>query len=236
MRFISAFVYDVKLQFRHGFYYAYALVCVVYMLLLQALPPSFRETTATLLTFSDPSVLGFFFIGGLVLLEKGQNIHDNLFVTPYKLEEYLGSKTLSLTVLSLLSSLAIHISAFGVTSHLFAFMVGIGLTSSFFTLIGLGVAARSQTMNGFFLRSMLYTTVFFVPLLEVMGGWSSPLFALMPPKASLMLIGAAFAPLHGAGWIYALAVLVAWNILAYVWTRRLFDRHILLKIGEVEFR
>jgi fluoroquinolone transport system permease protein len=234
VRFTSALLYDVKLQMRHGFYIAYFLITIVYIVILRLLPLELRETVNIILTFSDPSVLGFFFIGGLILLEKGQNIHDNLFVTPYKPEEYIWSKTLSLACLSVITSVVIHISAFGAISNGFFFISGVLITSIFFTLLGLGVAVRCKTINSFFLLSSVYSFVFIVPLVETVGLWESPLLNVLPSKGSLILISSAFQPLELREVIYAYGILVAWTILAFVWARISFRKFIILKINEVK--
>jgi fluoroquinolone transport system permease protein len=224
-------LYDMKLQIRHGFYYAYMLIAAAYIVLLRSLPLDIRETVGTVITFSDPSVLGFFFIGGLVLLEKGQNIYDNLFVTPYKPEEYILSKTLSLTLLSVVTSCIIHLSAFGLHPDLFLFLLGVTMTSVFFTLLGLGLAVRCQTLNGFFLMSTVYTFVFVIPLVEVVGVWTTPLFYFIPAKASLMMIQSPFNPLGTGQMIYAIGTLTAWIGIAWMWTRVSFRKFITLQMG-----
>jgi len=185
LRILSAISHDIKLQFKHGFYYAYLLISAVYIAVLQFLPADYREAANIALTFSDPSFLGFFFIGGLVLLEKGQNIHDSLFVTPLSASEYILSKTASLSVLSLGSSIFIHSSVFGYGTNSGLFACGVLCTSFFFTMIGLGLAVRCETLNGFFFLSSLSTFVFVLPLFETAGIWSSPLvrFRLYRPSA-----------------------------------------------------
>lgn len=231
MRLMSAFLYDIKLQIRHGFYYAYLFVTITYIVILRLLPVHLREIVNVVLTFSDPSVIGFFFIGGLVLLEKGQNIFDNLFVTPYRPGEYIWSKTLSLSCLSVITSLVIHISAFGKISNAFLFTSGVLLTSIFFTLVGLGVAVRCRTLNSFFLQSSVYSFVFVIPLAETVGLWNSPLFGLLPSKGSLLLISSAFKPIGVIEGIYAYLILIVWICLAYIWASSCFRKFITLNIN-----
>ncbi|XEC94683.1 ABC transporter permease [Paenibacillus tarimensis] len=232
MRLASALKYDMKLQIRHGFYLAYLIVSSAYIALLYSLPDSWREPAAIFVTFSDPSVLGFYFIGGIVLLEKGQGIYDSLFVTPYRTHEYLLSKILSLSLLSLLSTLAIHLSVFGSDTQLPGFIIGTVLTSLFFTLIGLGVAVRSKSLNGFFMRSTIYTVVFTIPLAELFGWKIHPLFGLLPTKGTLLLLSSAFHPLQAVQFVYATTVLAIWTGLAWVWTMSSFERFVIRKIGE----
>ncbi|WP_203363727.1 ABC transporter permease [Bacillus sp. REN10] len=231
MRLASALFYDIKLQFRHGLYFVYLLISHVYLLLLFQIPSSYRETANVLLTFSDPSMLGFFFIGGLVLLEKGQHIHDPLFVTPYKPEEYLLSKTLSLMLLSVTSSLYIHIMTFGFERSLFLFTIGVMLTSMIFTLIGLAVAVRCETVNEFFLQSVIYTTIFCLPLLSYTGIWDSNWMMWLPTHASLLLLHSVFEPISISDILYCIITLLGWATFSFWLAQRSFYQSIILKIG-----
>jgi fluoroquinolone transport system permease protein len=149
MRLFQAFKFDVKFQFRHGFYYAYGFVSLLYVGLLRALPMEFRERITTLLITSDPAVLGMFFVGGMVLLERGQNIFESLFVTPLRVREYLVSKAISLTLLSVVTCFLIATLTFGLDYHGGLFFLGIVLTSVLFTLLGIGTAVRARSLNGF---------------------------------------------------------------------------------------
>ncbi|PAQ13498.1 ABC transporter permease [Bacillaceae bacterium SAOS 7] len=232
MRLTSALFYDVKLQFRHGLYIAYFLISHFYILLLFQLPASYRETANVLLTFSDPSMLGFFFIGGLVLLEKGQHIHDPLFVTPYKPEEYILSKTMSLMILSVVSSLYIHIVTFGFSSSLFLFTLGVLLTSMIFTLLGLAVAIRCETVNQFFLRSVIYTVVFCLPLLSYVGIWDANWMIWLPTHASLLLLRSVFEPISVSTILYCVVTLSGWLAFSFWLARQSFYQSIILKIGK----
>ncbi|WP_338749252.1 ABC transporter permease [Bacillus sp. FJAT-52991] len=232
MRLASAVFYDMKLQFRHGLYVVYFLISHVYLLLLFQLPTSYRETANVLLTFSDPSMLGFFFIGGLVLLEKGQHIHDPLFVTPYKPEEYILSKTMSLMLLSVASSLYIHVMTFGFTSSLFLFTLGVMLTSIIFTLLGLAVAVRCETVNQFFLQSVVYTAVFCLPLLSYVGILDSSWMVWLPTHASLLLLQSAFDPISHQEILYCVSLLSIWVAFSFWFARRSFYQSIIFKIGK----
>ncbi|WP_042220814.1 fluoroquinolone export ABC transporter permease subunit [Oceanobacillus manasiensis] len=231
MRFHTAFFYDIKIQIRHGLYAVYILVSLFYIIALYQIPEQYREMVGVFITFSDPGVLGFFFIGGLVLLERNQNILDNLFITPYKVEEYILSKALSLTVLSIISSYAIHISVFGFSFGMILFLIGVFLTSMFFTIFGLGVAVRSHTLNGFFLLSSSYSLIFCLPLLELVGIDYS-LFMLLPTKGALLLISTAFSPINMLEMIYAIGILLFWSLVAFWWARRSFYKMIIFKASE----
>ncbi|HSR03547.1 MAG TPA: hypothetical protein VLM88_03070 [Proteiniclasticum sp.] len=74
----SAVVADVVFQYKQGFYFIYLLISFVYLLILSQLPEAIAEIAITVIVFSDPSVLGLFFIGGILLLEKDQGVLQTL--------------------------------------------------------------------------------------------------------------------------------------------------------------
>lgn len=222
---------DVRFQLRHGFYLAYVFVCAVYVLILHSLPESWRETTLTALLFSDPSTLGYFFIGGLILLERGQNLFDNLFVTPLRVREYLLGKVISLAGLSAVTAVCIELFSFGPGLRVGPLLVGVVLSSAFFTLLGISVAVRTRTVNQFLLTSPMILTLFFVPLLETFQVWQSPWLYLLPGKASLILIGGAFAPLSLQEALLSVGMLTVWTGGAWWYAKHSFERYVILKIG-----
>jgi fluoroquinolone transport system permease protein len=227
----ALFINDIRFQIRHGIYYAYVLITAMYVLLLTFIPDAFKARAITLIVFSDPSVLGFFFVGGIILLERGQNVLDNLFVSPLYLREYLLSKAGSLAVLSVLTSMVIHISVLGVSSINVSFVLGVGLTSLFFTLLGIGVAVRCRSLNAFFLLAPLYTLVFLLPLLSYFNVYETLLISLLPTHSSLLLIEASFNKLPLFTAVGHILWLICWIFLAYFWAYRSFDRFVLQKIG-----
>jgi fluoroquinolone transport system permease protein len=62
---------DLLLQFRYGFYYAAALTTLVWITLLSALPESVLSLVVPFMIFADLAVVGYYFIAGMVLIEKG---------------------------------------------------------------------------------------------------------------------------------------------------------------------
>ncbi|MBD8497845.1 ABC transporter permease [Paenibacillus arenosi] len=218
---------DIRIQFRHGFYYVYALVSTLYIIILHLVPIEYRESANVFITFTDPSVLGFFFIGGLIMIEKGQHLLDPLFMTPYSPEYYIWSKVLSLSVLSVLSSSIIHLFTFGFTAHFLSFLFGVWLTSIMFTLLGVGVAAKCTTVNEFFAVSSLYGVISMVPLLGWLNLWKTPLYLLWPTQASLLIIQSAFEPLHIMEGAYAFLYLTVASILLFGWARHRFYQYMM---------
>ncbi|WP_334074547.1 MULTISPECIES: ABC transporter permease [Paenibacillus] len=231
MKGVSLFLFDLRFQWRHGFYGVYLFVCFCYWILLRFVPENYREITATVLTFSDPAALGLILAGGIVLLEKDQGIHDPLFVTPVYVRDYLLSKATSLTVLSLTAGWIIHLSSGSLPSSSFAFSAGVVLTSTFMTLLSIGVAARYRTVNSFILMTQVYAMPVVLPLLGFFDLWHSNLFLGLPTEGTLRLLQFDHNGSPG-NMLYSLTILTVWNVAVYFWAHRSFSCFILREAGK----
>ena len=233
MRLLQALKHDVKYQFRYGFYYAYLFVSVIYIAILLYLPTEFKALVTGIIVFSDPAMLGFFFVGAIILVEKGENIFEGLFVTPLKVNEFLISRVLSLSVLALTTSLVIAIIALGFNFNYILLFTGLMLTAVFFTFLGLTLAVRVKTVNEYILYSILYSIIISIPILEFIGIYESTLFYLWPTRASLLLILGAFTGnIAVFEMIYSIFILIIWVIVAYKWVYSWFYKYIILKKGD----
>lgn len=225
MRLASATLCSIRLQFRHGFYYAYLVVCVVYVVLLYLLAGKAREIVTPLLIFSDPAMLGIFFIGGIVLLERSDNTLQSLFVTPLRTAEYCFAKVISLALLALSSSVILAAAGKGGIHLNWPLLVlGVILTSGLVTLTGLAVSARADTVPGYILSVIPLVIVISLPVLPYFGVLDSHWFYLIPTHASITLIQGGFSPGTAPLWelLLSLALLTAWNLAAWKWAERRF--------------
>jgi fluoroquinolone transport system permease protein len=218
---------DVRLQWRQGFYGAYLLLTVLYVLILRQIPEGVARWLTPLVIFSDPAVVGFFFIGGVVLLERADRTLDALFVTPLRVPEYLLAKIGSLGAMAVATSLLIALGA-GLRFRPVPLLLGITLTASLAVLAGIALVSRFESLNRFAWVGGLAISLFSLPLLAWFGvvgwGWVAPL----PTAASVALIGGAFGEpaLGPAGVALGTAWLLAWNLAAWLWARRWFGRYV----------
>lgn len=195
MRLASTALYNIRLQFRHGFYYAYIVVCAVYVVLLRLLPEDLRELLTPVFIFTDPAMLGIFFVGGIVLLEQNDNTLQSLFVTPLRRSEYCLAKVFSLALLALSTSVLLAVaSRAGIAFNLLPLILGVLLTSSLVTLAGLAVVSRSETVIGYIFVATPILVVMVLPLLDYFAVAESSWFYVVPTHASIKLIAAAFEP------------------------------------------
>ncbi len=188
MRLTASIQQDISFQFRHGFYYAYAVLTVLYIVLLRILPDTLVFPALTLILFSDICTLGFFFIGAIVLLEKGQNLTDSLFVTPLRLQEYLLSKIISFLLLSFTSAALIVVGGGALGQDMIWFTFGVILSASIYTLFGLIFAARARHVNDYFVRALGIGLLISLPVVAYIGLFEAQLFDLFPTRATLILL------------------------------------------------
>jgi fluoroquinolone transport system permease protein len=232
-RLVSTLHWDARLQFRNGFYYASAFVAVVFIVLLSQF--SIHQKTLALLL---PAILmqnilmnTFYFMAGIVLLEKGEGILEGLVVSPLRKGEYLLSKVITLTLLSLVEVMVVAIALYGFGFNLSLMAAGVVLLGIFFALLGFVAVARYESINTFLLPSVLMVTLLSIPLLDYFGLWQSWLVYLHPVQAPLLLMKAAFQPVAGWQLVYGVVYSVVWVGVTYAWSRRAFYRFVILKQG-----
>lgn len=219
--------YDVLFQFRHGFYLIYLIVSLLYIIILLSTPDAQRLLVTNALVFSDTSVLGLTFVGAIVLLEKQQSILHSLFVTPIQLGEYLLAKVISLTLLAILATMLIFVIPNGFAPLSGFYILGVMGGASVFTLIGLGVGARVNSLNGYIFGIMAGTIIFTVPLLAYFGVYDSFWLYALPTRATLMLLSSAHRSLSLGHVVYAMLNLLIWNSLAAIFAAKSFQKYIL---------
>jgi fluoroquinolone transport system permease protein len=231
MRLLGTLKFDILFQIKHGFYYLYAIICVVYILILLNLPPLLKNHILPEMLFFEPSLVGYSFVGGILLLEKDQNILENLFITPLRIDEYIISKVISLSLLGLLTGCVITLGGVGMQINFLALFMGLILTGILFTLLGISLACRVKNLNGYILVSFPVLTICMVPFLETFDLIRSPLFYILPSKACIILINGIFSPTGLFDFIYAVTYLLITIVLVYFLTRHWLDKYIVQRIG-----
>lgn len=205
MRLLNAVVADMKFQYKHGFYLVYIVVTIMYLIALSLLPANIFNIALPLVVFSDPTALGLFFIGGIILLEKGQGVLMLLVVTPLQTKEYIMTKVISLAIVSVLVAFAI--SFFSNYNHVnwTLLLITTVLSSSIFTLLGILINASCHTVNQYLLRTVPYTILFILPCFALIGFPYAALFNIVPSVAALRLMLGVY---HGIGLLEIVALCI----------------------------
>jgi len=225
----TAVRWDMRLQFRNGFYYAAAFIVVIMTIVLWQLPQAELPTILPVFVLGNMTIGTFYFMAGLVLLEKGDGVLEGLIVTPLRQSEYLAAKLVSLTLLTLVENVGIVTAVYGLNYNLLLLVLGVGLMASFNVLFGFIAVARYDSINSFLLPSILLTMTLTVPLLDYLGFWQSPLVYLHPVQAILLLLKGAFQPIAPWQMVYGVLYAALWIGLLFKASQRIFYRFIILK-------
>ncbi len=229
MRLKTAVRWDMRLQFRNGFYYAAAFITMIMIGFLFQFPQAELPTILPLFVLGNMTINTFYFIAGLVLLEKGDGVLEGLIVTPLRQSEYLTAKLVSLTLLTIVENIVIVTAVIGFNYNILLFVLGLGLMACFNILFGFITVARHKSINSFLLPSVLYTMPLTLPLLDYLGFWQSPLIYLHPVQAPLLLLAGAFRPIAVWQIGYGVAYAVLWIGLLFKFSQHIFYRFIILK-------
>ncbi|MEM7352087.1 MAG: ABC transporter permease [Acidobacteriota bacterium] len=230
-RLLSTMAWDARLQVRNGFYAAAAGVAVFFALLLSWPDREALQWILPAFVFGNLQVNTFYFLGGMVLLEKREGTLEAQIVTPLATWEYLTSKLVTLTALGLVENLAIVAVTYGFDFHPLPFLVGMLLASLMYALIGFALVARYDSINEYLMPSVLVTLLLAIPLMPYFGYWPGWWHALHPLLGPLLWMRSAFEPVSRGELIYGLLYSLLWIALLFRWSQQAFYRFIITKEG-----
>ena len=222
---------DFQLQMRNGFYYAVAFVLACWFVVLAFLPAIDWAYVLPAVVFGNLVMVNFYFVAGLVLLEKNEGTLEAQVVTPLADWEYLASKTVTLAALSLVEQIVIVWSAHGGGFTAGPLVAGIVLAAALYTLASFVLVARYRSINEFLFPSVLFTLVLSLPMLHYFGLWDSWLLYLHPFTAPLVLLNAAFRPIPSWQWAYGVLYSAVWAGLLLLAGRQAFQRYLVAREG-----
>lgn len=184
MRKRALFLGDIQFQFKYGFAFIYLVFTLLYVGLLYAFPVSWKRTAGILMIFSDPAEIGLYFMGAIVLYEKSERVLNSIAISPVKPFEYVLSKLCSLAVLSTAVAAAIGFGA-GIVRNAAVFLFVVFVGSCLYSAVGLIIAAKVSTLNGFILATILPQLIINIPAFAWLFGWRKG-WLLLHPGADMM--------------------------------------------------
>lgn len=221
-RIAATFGLDLRVQGRNGFYLAAGIIVVCSILLLRWLPRATTEILLPVVIFENVVVNTFYFVSGLVLLEKGEGTITAQAVTPLRTGEYLASKVATLTALSLAESMLIAWFMPGAGLSLPSIALGIALISVLFTLAGVILVTRYASINEFLMPSVAGTALLSLPILGVFGLGPPEWYLLHPAQGPMrLLMGQVPGSVGELAWAAGYPLL--WILPAWSWSRRALE-------------
>lgn len=207
MRTKALFIADIRFQFKYGFYFLYLIFTLLYISVLYALPAAWREKASILMIFTDPAAMGLYFMGAIILFEKGERVLNSIALSPVKPMEYVVSKLGSIALISTSAGLLIGFSG-RVVANPFFFSLGIFLGSCLFSAVGIMIAANISTLNRFIVATVPAELLIYIPAIVWLFGWKPGWLILHPGVCIIELCQ------NGANALPAAFILVFWAALS----------------------
>ncbi|MFW5991578.1 MAG: hypothetical protein ACOCQN_00090 [Halanaerobiaceae bacterium] len=194
---------DIRIQFRNGFYYATAFVLVFFILVLNQLPGIDWGWLLPLIILLNMSFTGFYFIGGIVLLEKGEGTIKVQLISPLDSGTYLLAKIISLLILIIIESLVLVIVLYGFNFRIIYYLIGTVLAGIIFILAGFLAVAPYNSLSDYLLPSVGYSALASLPLIIGFANWDNYLIYLHPLQPALIFLNHSFNIVAGWKLIYS---------------------------------
>lgn len=230
-RLLHAMRWELLVQFRQNIFYAALFVALLWSAVLFQIPDAAIVPMLVSILFLDLSVFGFFFMAALYYLEKGDRVLEGLVVTPLRVVEYLTTKIVTLSALSVVVGAVVTLLVYGFSLQWGWYVLAVVGMSAPISLLGFVLAARYNGINEFLVPGIFFLMVMQLPLLDYLGIWESPLLYLVPSQPGMILLEAAFgsAPVWEIG--YAIAYLALLIFLGWRWAEQTFVRVIARQVG-----
>jgi fluoroquinolone transport system permease protein len=214
---------DVRVQLRNGFYLATAFVVACSIALLRWLPNDIASLLLPVVLLENILINTFYFVSALMLLERREGTLSAQSITPLRGDEYLASKVITLTALSLVESLLIATAVAGFDGRLLMMALGITHAAILFCLSGVALIVRYESINEFIMPSVLYTAVLSLPILGYFGVGAREWYLLHPIQGSLELMQMQ-TPYIPARLAYSVGYPLLWLVPISLWSRRALRR------------
>ncbi len=224
---LKTILWDLKFAIRYNIITVAIVITILYTLIFKIIPGAAITEVLVTFIFSDPTMLGFIFIGAMVLFEKDANTLQALSVTPLKPWQYLWSKAIALTLIALFCSIGMAFIAHGFNFNLMYLIAATAFSSLLFTFIGFTGVSRVRTFNQYIILIPMFMLPTILPLASLYNLAQSPFFYLIPTHGSLILFKTAFKGENVWNIIYAFVILGISIAVSY----RIAEKHYLIYIS-----
>jgi len=179
------------------------------------------------------------YVAGMILFERDEGTISATIVSPLRTREYIWSKILTLTLLTTAEATVMIGGTMLVLSfnetvplpNLPVLIGGVLAIGMVFTLIGIILVVRFQSITDFLIPMAALTVPLQLPFLHFLGVIEHPLFLLIPTSAQMMMMRASFSGLSSLEWVYCIGYSVVTIFVLTIWARRAFHTHIVMRAG-----
>ncbi len=160
---------EQRLHLRNGFYAAVGFVAIIYILIFRLLPQGVVQFVLLPLIFLNLMITAYYFLAGLVLLDRSSGAIFAVAVTPLRAGEYIGVRVFALALLASLENIVVIYFGLGIDAlHPLAIPV-IVFGAFMYGLLGYINVLRFSSISTFLMPSMFYITLYFLVLIPFYG-------------------------------------------------------------------
>jgi fluoroquinolone transport system permease protein len=206
-RLASALRLELTLQVRQKFLHAGIFSGLIWLAVLLPMPANLRPVAEPYVLVGDISIIGFFFIGGIVFFEKQERTLGAIVSTPLRFWEYVAAKLIVLVLISLFVAVMVATISSGLGYDLAQVVVGVVLGTLVMLLVSFISSLPFASVTDWFLAATIPLMVLSLPILFYSGVWPNPVLYLIPSQGPLLLLGSAFDQVALAPWQVVYAVL-----------------------------
>lgn len=224
---VAALRWDVVVQARNGFYWVSVFIVLLVGGLLLAVPEAARADGAVWVppfVAINLQITTFFFVAGLILLERDEGTLAAMAVSPLSPGGYLGVRTASLTMLAAVETIALVSIAFDIGAAWMGLVSGTVALGVIYTGFGAVVASRYASVNALLLPASLAVTLLLVPLLPHFGFIPRWLVLWHPIEPAMTLLRAGWHGASGVDLAFGVAGSAGWSAVAFLWGRNCIRR------------
>jgi fluoroquinolone transport system permease protein len=230
IKLLRTIIWDIRFALRYNIITVAIVITGLYTIIFKLIPGADITEVLVSFIFSDPTMLGFIFVGAMVLFEKDANTLQALTVTPIKPWQYLWSKAIALTLIAMLCSIGMAFIGHGFNIRMVYFIPAVVLSSLVFTFIGFIGISRVKTFNQYIILIPMFLLPAILPLADFYGLVHSPFFYLIPTQGTLLLFKAAFKEVSSLNILYSVVILCITVWITYRIAERHYLRYIVGKI------
>ena len=216
--------WDSILFYRNRLFHIAVIIAVMYTGIFFLLKPLGNLTYMLIvLIFNDPVVTGYIFGGVIWLFDKNQNTLQAVSVLPVNRYDYLLSKILILSLLSVMVSLVMALAIRGLDFNWIHLIFSVFLASFMFSATGFTVAALSRNFNEFLFYSIPVFIFSAVPLLYLFGIGKILYIVILPTTGCVEILRASFMAMNSWYLVVMYSLLIFWTVISW---------HIVVKITQ----
>jgi fluoroquinolone transport system permease protein len=161
----------------------------------------------------------FFFVAGLMLLERDEGMLNALAVSPLSPSGYLAMRTVSLTGLAAAETIALVWIGFGTGDSWSLILLGTASLGVIYTGFGAAVATRYHSVNALLLPASAFVALLLLPLLPHFDLAPRLPFFVHPLEPPMTLIRAGYGAVDRLDVAFGVVGSFGWSAIAFVWGR-----------------